>query len=183
MTNDLPSVISIMSHKDRSSLYCDQRMIIDFESSSDIACDAPVDHRSPCTHHPLEASWWWKDKCKFCASENDKSYPSGPSEDISGALGDCDNVFGGLPDVSADGVSRFRLPSNVQTTPKNIKSVRTFSNASRRHQTRFPRMGSDSNPFSFTGKTLIIRREGLKAIGRNFEGSKTTNSSGYPWKC
>ena len=98
-----------------------------------------------------------------------------------------DYRFTQWPNVSAYAVSRFRMPPDDADTgcgqPRISKRDRRHAKAALKYPARFPRKGSDTNPGTFTGKMLLIQREGLGAIGRTIEGSKTTNASGDSWKC
>jgi hypothetical protein len=142
-------------------------------------CSANVN----CPHHPLDTAWWWSLRCSICALRTDKNtrpvaFAGNGAEDI-----DPDYIFGRWPHVSASMISISRLPP-CPGSKQAVADSRSFSTPvpRRKRKSRFPRLGSDTNPLSFTGKVLGIRREGLEAIGRQFDPSRSTNANGQPWK-
>jgi hypothetical protein len=162
-----------------------------------------------CPHHPRNVSWWWKDRCIVCREIHETPSGSAPSTEVytgvdSGRLKYIQDTrskmaynpldyhpdyrFSRWPYISANSVLTWRLPPAEETT-SNVGDI-NFTKRERRHMKaekkypqRMPRKGSDTNPSTFTGKVLLIRKEGLSTIGRALEGSKTTNASGQSWKC
>ena len=137
-----------------------------------------------CPHHPKDASWWWSSRCSTCdlAQTYCLSQSSYHAKELSGNPElDSSYRFARWPVVCAYTASRFRLPpeSVVRESKTGKKSAKRRS----RTMQRIPRLGSDTNPSSFTGGTLSIRRNALSLIGRHVDPSRTTNSSGDPWKC
>ena len=129
-----------------------------------------------CINHPSNTAWWWKSTCSHCRDTYNDILSHATSSRSRSLSAFCEHN-----DLSA---STESAPSN-----ESPESIDYHNNRNRRHQranakypSTFPRMGSDTNLFAFTGKILAIKREGLTALGRTIEGSKITNSSGFSWK-
>jgi hypothetical protein len=161
------------------------------------------DKVATCPHHPSNTAWWWRTICPACRIVYEsrlchkKPGDDGPSDALNRAYplapstfstfqefvpDDYDESyrFGRWPNVSAYPVSRHRLPpERFAVESGSLQRCPTLGKVPQ----RLSRKGSDTNPFTFTGKMLSIKREGLDMIGRKVEGAKTTNSSGLSWKC
>lgn len=162
-----------------------------------------------CPHHPRNVSWWWKDRCIVCrridetppgSSPSTEVYKGGDSRRLQGMQDTStkmaynpldyhpDYRFSRWPYISANSVVTWKLPPEEGGTSDDgainlTKRERRHMKAEKKYPQRMPRKGSDTNPSTFTGKVLLIRKEGLSTIGRALEGSKTTNASGQSWKC
>jgi hypothetical protein len=137
-----------------------------------------------CPHHPSNTCWWWKSACPVCAiiyrtQTGESDVNAVAMSDFNPADFHPDYRFGQWLSVAAFSASRDRMLPDANSIYQHHETKR----CSNRIQQRLPRKGSDTNPSTFTGKVLSIKREGLSAIGRSIEGSKTINSSGESWKC
>jgi hypothetical protein len=137
-----------------------------------------------CPHHPKDAAWWWRANCPICRLCVDHHKDSAKAEhrvSIDPVELDPAHRFGRWPLLAAYPVSTLRLPPEYVGNVSQNQPLKRKRRS--RSQQRMPRLGSDTNPLSFTGGTLSIRRSALSLIGRRVEPGRTTNSSGFPWKC
>lgn len=153
-----------------------------------------------CPHHPRNVSWWWKERCQICRNIYEcLTVTPGVVLTSDGKSSDDLNIVNSLdfhpdyrfsrwPHISAYSVSVSSLPPQSESG-SGIKSLaltkreRRHIKAERKYPQRLPRKGSDTNPSAFTGRVLLIRKEGLSTIGRSLDGAKTANASGQSWKC
>ena len=85
-------------------------------------------------------------------------------------------------DAALDGFSNGHDACHERRTELTQREMR-YARLTLKYPARFPRKGSDTNPQTLTGHMLLIKREGLDAIGRSLAGAKAQNASGFPWKC
>lgn len=210
-SSPLPSWKTLPREREQSSVE-ESASFINIDTTESFASGIPdeVDFNPLyCPHHPRNVCYRWLARCKVCriihtslmaqkdAARNNVNPESFPLEN-----GPCNGEnlhynpldyhpgyrFSRWPHVSAFCVSTEKLPplEAEGLSPvdfKLSKRERRRIKAERKYPQRLPRKGSDTNPLTFTGKVLLIRKEGLATIGRSIEGSKSTNASGQSWKC
>ena len=150
-------------------------------SSSSIKVEFDIDSYY-CPHHPSNTAWYWQKTCKVCSyTLSSQRTKSGSIEyDLSKQVRSSsvppfldgtnnyhpDYRFARWPHVCVYSFSRFsQAPGNMSlTVPVSTKRERRHARASMKYPARFPRKGSDTNPCTFTGKILSIKRDGLCAL-------------------